>query len=223
MIAAFRNGIDLHALTASRMLRKPIEEVISEERSNAKPINFGAIYGEGAPGLVKSVWKTQGRDMSEAEAREWLDVFANTYPDFAKKWRKEHYLRCKAAGHIVIGRDADRGVGRIVPLSRIPPDRSDYTASCNYPIQGTCADAAMRAITAIDDMLFEAGIDGGLVAFIHDELILEVAKADASRAAELLEKAMNDAFEETFPGSRELGLLNGLVEAKIGANWARVK
>jgi DNA polymerase I-like protein with 3'-5' exonuclease and polymerase domains len=81
----------------------------------------------------------------------------------------------------------------------------------------------MLALTAIDQALFDAGIDGGPIAWVHDEILLEVPEADAPRAKELLETAMVDAFEETFPGSREMGLLNGLVEAAIGDNWAELK
>jgi DNA polymerase I-like protein with 3'-5' exonuclease and polymerase domains len=76
MIEAFRDGVDLYKLTASQMQRKPVEEVADEERSHAKPINFGAIYGEGARGLVASAWKDFELLLTEAEAREWLDVFS---------------------------------------------------------------------------------------------------------------------------------------------------
>ncbi len=97
--------------------------------------------------------------------------------------------------------------------------KSFYTRSCNLPIQGACADAAMLALAAIDRMLFEEGIEGGPVAWVHDEILIEVAKADAERASVLLIKAMTDAFAETFPGAP----LNGLVEAHIGMNWADAK
>ena len=68
-------------------------------------------------------------------------------------------------------------------------------------------------------MLFEEGIEGGPVAWVHDEIMLEVAEADAERAAVLLVKAMTDGFAETFPGAP----LNGLVDAKICSNWAEMK
>jgi DNA polymerase I-like protein with 3'-5' exonuclease and polymerase domains len=222
IIEAFRNGIDLHKLTASQMLGKPIGEVSDEERSHAKPINFGALFGEGARGLVRSAWKDYELALAEAEARAWLDVFNRTYPDFVR-WRRRHFEQCEAAQCIVIGKDAAKGVGRAYPFSRLLHGESSYTRSCNFPIQGACADVAMLALAAIDQALFDAGIDGGVIAWIHDEIILEVPEADAPRAKILLEQAMINAFEETFPGSREMGLLNGLVEAAIGDNWAEAK
>ena len=77
----------------------------------------------------------------------------------------------------------------------------------------------MLALEAIDQLLYEHGIDGGPVIWMHDEIVLEVPAADAPKAKELLEKAMIDAFAATFPGAP----LNGLVEAKIGDNWSQVK
>ena len=77
----------------------------------------------------------------------------------------------------------------------------------------------MLALAAIDDLLFERGIDGGPVAWLHDEIVIEVPEADARRASDLLAQAMTDAFAETFPGAP----LNGLVVPKSGLNWGAAK
>ena len=77
----------------------------------------------------------------------------------------------------------------------------------------------MLALAAIDEALYEEGIDGGPVAWLHDEIVLEVPTQQADRAAELLKKAMTDAFAETFPGAP----LRDLVKAHIGADWAAAK
>jgi DNA polymerase I-like protein with 3'-5' exonuclease and polymerase domains len=119
----------------------------------------------------------------------------------------------------VIGKDATRGIGRIFPRSRVPEGASYYTRCCNLPIQVACADASMLALAYVDDRLFEADIEGGPVAWLHDEFVLETRADQAGRAAEILPQAMIDAFVETFPGAP----LNGLVEARIGANWAEAK
>lgn len=65
-------------------------------------------------------------------------------------------------------------IGRVFELSWLKPDRSSYTVACNLPVQGACADAAMLALAAIDDALSEEGIGGGPVAWLHDEIVLEV-------------------------------------------------
>ena len=77
----------------------------------------------------------------------------------------------------------------------------------------------MRCSTYVDDRLFAAGIEGGPVAWLHDEIVLEVREDQAERAAEILKQAMIDGFAETFPGAP----LNGLVEPHIGPNWGEAK
>ena len=222
MMAAFRDGLDLHRLTASRMLDKDPQDVTEEERRAAKSVNFGAIYGSGAGRLVQTAWDQYDTVLSIDEAIRWLASFKRAYRQFAQ-WRDEHHELCKDSGHIVIGKHAQRGVGRFFPLSRVPPGKSVYTRCCNLPIQGACADASMLALAAIDQTLFEVGIAGGPVLWLHDEIILEVPEEEAKRAKLLLENAMRDAFAETFPGAEQRGLLKGLVKGCIGDNWASIK
>ena len=125
-------------------------DVTDEERSAAKRVNFGAVYGMGAPGLVKSAWEAYGTVLTQAEATRWLEAFASAFPTFAK-WRRDHAARCEERRCIVIGRDAARGVGRFFPLSRLAEGKSSYTRACNLPIQGACADASMLALANVDD------------------------------------------------------------------------
>ena len=218
MTEAFEQGLDLHKITAARMTGKDLAAVTDEERKGAKAVNFGGIYGQGAAGLVQSAWAQWGLVLDQAEAKAWLQAFESAYRGFAQ-WRREHYRRCEDRRCIVIGKDADRGIGRIYPKSRVPEGGSFYTRCCNLPVQGACADASMLALAYVDDRLFEAGIEGGPVAWLHDEIVLEVRADQAERAAEILKQAMIDGFAETFPGAP----LNGLVEPHIGMNWGEAK
>ena len=222
MTAIFIAGEDPHLVTACGMLGKRPEDLTEDERKaarqGAKPINFGAIYGCGPGGLAAIAWKNYGALISEDEAAAWLLSFARTYPEHAR-WRAVHADQCERERQIVMGKDAGKGVGRIFPFSRLRPGKRGYTESCNYPVQGATANSSMLALEAIDQLLFEHGIDGGPVIWMHDEIVLEVPEADALKAKELLEKAMTDAFAQTFPGAP----LNGLVKAKIGATWSDVK
>ena len=218
MREAFARGLDLHKLTATKAIGKAVDDVTEEERNAAKGVNFGAAYGMGASGLMKKTWEDYSVVLSLAEATAWLDGFAAEYPTFSR-WCREHAGCCVERGRIVIGKDATSGQGRIYRLSWLPPGKSAYTRACNLPIQGVCADISMLALAAIDQALFEAGIEGGPVAWLHDEIVLEVPEADAERAADLLQKAMTDAFAETFPGAP----LRDLVKAHIGADWAAAK
>jgi DNA polymerase-1 len=218
MTAAFEEGQDLHQITAARMVGKAPEEVTAEERSAAKAVNFGACYGLGAKGLVASAWEGFGIVIDDREAARWLGAFEATYPRFTR-WRREHADRCEKKRRIVIGRDAATGIGRFYPKSRLPDRASFYTRACNLPVQGACADASMLALAGIDRLLFQGGIDGGPVAWLHDEIVMEVAVEHADRAAVLLRQTMVDAFAETFPGAPT----NGLVKPHIGLSWGDAK
>jgi hypothetical protein len=103
------------------------------------------------------------------------------------------------------------------PLARPLPGCSTLkrTLCVNAPVQGACADAAMGALTLVDTVLQEAGIDGGPVLFLHDEIVLEVPERDAEKARTLLVEAMERAFVETFPDAS----LNGMVETRIAGSW----
>jgi DNA polymerase I len=214
MTKALAEERDLHRLTASSMTGKRPEDVTIEERQAAKTLNFGAVYGQGAKGLVAAAWNKLDIVLPLEEAERWGQALKETYPQLSA-WKAEHANRCEAAGRIVIGRDAARGIGRLYYKSWVPEGKSFYTRCCNLPIQGACADASMLALAYVDDRLFAASIDGGPVCWVHDEIVLEVREDQAERAAEILKQAMVDAFLEIFPGAPTAGL----IKPKICKNW----
>jgi DNA polymerase I len=218
MTRVFEEGQDFHTVTAARMTGKPISAVTREERKGAKAVNFGAIFGIGPAALVQTAWKAYHLVLDVHEAKRWLEAFAQSFPTFARR-RVANHARCAAARHIVIGKDAARGMGRFFPFSQLPPGANGYTHCCNFPVQGACADAAMMALSLADDRLFAAGIEGGIVAWVHDEIVVEVCVEQADEAAEILKQAMIDGFAETFPGAP----LKGLVEPHIGMTWSEAK
>ena len=136
---------------------------------------------------MKSAWDGYGLALSRTEAETVAGRVLEDVSDL-RQMAADHADKCEADRRIVIGRDAAEGIGRVFELAWLKPDRSAYTVACNLPIQGACADASMLALAAIDDALFAEGIDGGPVAWLHDEIVLEVPIEDAKRAAELLEK-----------------------------------
>jgi DNA polymerase I len=103
--------------------------------------------------------------------------------------------------------------------NRPPPSPLKYTLACNAPVQGACADIVMRAMVLIDSALIKAGIPGGLVLSVHDELVLEVPEEFAEQVRQLLEQCMTQAFHEYFPQAPT----NGLVEAKVCGRWGEAK
>jgi DNA polymerase I len=107
----------------------------------------------------------------------------------------------------------------VVEAAWEPSGRLSFPQCCNLPIQGVCADAMLRALAMTHARLRRAAIRGGIVACVHDELLLEVSEDDAERARALLQEAMTEAFEITFPGAPILGI----AQAVIGRRWSDVK
>jgi DNA polymerase-1 len=210
--------VDFHRLTAAKMLGKDPASVTPDERKGAKVVNFGSVYGQGARGLITSAWEQFEVILDEATAKEWTAGFENGFPEFVRG-RRDHYKLCDARQSIIIGKDAKLGIGRIFRKDQVPDGGSFYTRTCNLPVQGACADCAMLALAYVDARLFEEGIDGFPVAWLHDEIVLEVREDQADRASEILDQSMTDGFVETFPGAPTLGL----IDVHVGKAWSEAK
>jgi DNA polymerase I-like protein with 3'-5' exonuclease and polymerase domains len=184
MRAAFRDGVDLHRATAAAMTGKPLDEVTDEERTNAKCVNFGVMYGMGAEALTQYAWKNYGLVIDIDTAKQWLWQWGDKYAGYIA-WRQQHYERCEREGKVVIGRNAPHGQGRVYrwewseTYGRDPrsdgefdhdadldaddePLRASWTKSAAYPVQGVCADIGLVAIALIEERLIDAGVMGGM-------------------------------------------------------------
>jgi DNA polymerase I-like protein with 3'-5' exonuclease and polymerase domains len=210
----FIDGRDIHKETAARIAGIPVADVTDAQRDAAKPINYGAIYGQGAVGLRESAFVNYGVELSLAEAEHAQKRFFDAYRQLRKGlW--DNYHLCKARGFILIG------AGRVVEANWETDvgGRILFTRACNLPIQGAAADAMLRAVAWIYARLKAIGTRGGLVACVHDELLLEVDEDDAEKARQILEQTMLDAFTETFPRAPA----DGVAKAVIGRTWKEVK
>ena len=196
----------MHVLTAAAIADIEPEEVTKEQRTAAKPINFGSIYGMSAKGLVASAWSSYGVVMTEPEAKGALDRFFTMYSGL-RQWMRTHADECKRARQVVIG------AGRVVENAWEGKYGLGYPQMCNLPMQGICADCIMRAIDKTHKR-----IPGILVSMVHDELLVEVIDSRAEQAKTVLVECMSEAFIETFPGAPLLGI----VDAKVGRSWAEL-
>jgi DNA polymerase I len=206
------NG-DVHRRTAARINGISLEAVTDEQRYSAKAVNFGAIYGISPDGLRQNIFADFGIEMTLGEAQRALEQFANVYH---RAWsgRERFAKECQARGYIVVPTS-----GRIVRKQWFSYKKLTDRQCFNTPVQGSCADAMLRAVALIDTCLVEGQIRGGLIACVHDELLLEVHEDDAEIARGLLEDVMVDAFATTFPGAPT----TGVAAAAIGRNWAEAK
>jgi DNA polymerase-1 len=207
----YPSGADLHSENAAMIAGVPLDKVTKEHRSAAKAVTFGALYGIGPARLAANAFANFGVEMTIDEAASALSSFFRRFRRL-DAWRRSHADRCQQRGYIEIG------CGRVVEAAWEKWGIS-FPQCCNLPIQGICADAMLRAITLVHTRFLDAGIRGGLVATVHDELLVEVVEDDAESARDILQQTMVDAFEITFPGAPS----NGVAAAAIGPTWADLK
>jgi DNA polymerase-1 len=150
--------------------------------------------------------------MTETQAKRALEAFFGRFPTL-DRWRHTNADLCQRRGYVRIG------AGRLVKAAWEPGGRISFPQACNLPVQGICADAMLRAIALAHACFNTAGIRGGLVVSVHDELLAEAAEEDAAAACAVLQATMLDAFVATFPDAPT----RGVATAKVGRTWVEVK
>lgn len=200
MMAAYRQNMDLHALTASLVANKPIEMITKQERQAAKAVNFGLIYAMGAKGLQGYAKTVYGVDLSLKEAELFRSRFFGAYKGIAK-WHE----RMKKAADI---RECRTLSGRRVLFREQP----GLTGLLNLPVQGTAADIVKKALGMLVPVVQRLG--GSIIATVHDEVLLEVPAAAAKEAAHELKRVMEEA------GAHYLKKVPVVAETLIADSWA---
>ena len=184
-INAFNSGEDFHTTTAAQVFRVKPEEVTSEQRSFAKRLNFGVVYGIGSQRFALMT------GLSQTEAEDVMRRYFATYRGL-DTWLRE------AAKQVTIGRMARTATGRMMRFRFEEGDRKAISMAQrngkNMPIQGTSADILKRALHLLHEKL--RGTSAKLVNIVHDEVILECDAAEADMTAKNLEDAMCAAGEE---------------------------
>ncbi len=202
LVQAFRDGQDIHAMTASEVFGIPVEGMESSVRSRAKAINFGIIYGISPFGLARQLSIPQG------EAKAYIESYFEKFPgikdymETTKTFAREHgYVQT------IFGRKCHTpGIADKNPARRNFSER----AAINAPLQGAAADIIKRAMTRIDPALEKAGLGAKMLLQVHDELIFEVPGAELDDTAALVKKVMEGAAHLDVPL---------VVETGSGANW----
>ncbi len=188
MLAAFRSGQDIHALTAAKLSGKEAGRASEEERKLAKAVNFGLLYGMSARGLAEYGRISFGLKLEEKEAREFRRKFFEAYPGL-QRWHEE--ARQAAEDPAVKEVRTLYGRRRWLPPPGGRMDWARFTALVNTPVQGSCGDALKRAMVAL--------ADAPLVSTVHDELILEVSEKEAEAMAIRVVEMMKGGFAGMVP------------------------
>lgn len=206
LINAFRNGEDIHTVTASQVFGVPVSQVSGEMRKRAKAVNFGIIYGIGDYSL------SQDLKIPRKVAAEYISNYLSNYPS-VKEYLENTKLFARENGYVetIFGRR--RYVPELASTNKNLQAFGERVAM-NTPIQGAAADLIKMAMILTDKMLKEAGLRARLILQIHDELIIEAPENEAESAKEILKKAMSQAAELNVPLSVDVGMGKSWFEAK---------
>ena len=208
MIQAYQDGADLHRKTAAAVLGKSVDEVAKEDRQLAKAVNFGLLFGQTAPGLMRYAEAAYGLTMSLEEAERYRSSFFNAYPALGR-W---HAQARRSAGEADVSEVRTRaGRRRLLPDACKDNWWKRFTTLVNTPVQGTCAEGLKGAMIKLHRSL-PAG--ARLVNTVHDELVVECDAQQAEEIKTLLSNTMVGEMKKVFP---EVPIE---VDAKICRTWA---
>ena len=206
LIEAFKNGEDIHALTASEIFGVNIKKITSDLRRRAKAVNFGIIYGISGFGLAKQL------SISNHEANNFIKKYFDKFPGI-KKYMEETKALCREQGYV------ETLCGRKCFFPKIKDKNFAYRsfqerAAINAPIQGTAADIIKRAMIKIHEKKISNNADCKMLLQVHDELIFEVKESKIEKYQVLIRQEMENALDPLI--SLDVPLL---VESSFGDNW----
>lgn len=206
MLKAYRDGVDLHALTASKISGKPINKISKEERRAAKAIRFGTLFGIGAKKLGHYVKKSYGIDITLEESRATMKALSVLYYGYSG-WQQNQVDTCAQSLYV------RTPTGK---LRRLDPENT-YGTSMNTPIQGGAAECMLNALILLYQRL--NGLDAKLINCVHDEVIVQCTETYYPVVKKIIEDSMRDGFLAVFPK----GITRGICECKMGKNWGEAK
>ena len=202
MIAAFQNNEDIHKSTAAKVFNVPLEEVTKEQRSNAKTVNFGIIYGVSAFGLSNQT------SLSRKESADLIDAYYTTYPKL-KSYMANQVDFARENGYVqtVLGR---RRYLRDINSANMMVKSGAERNAVNAPIQGSAADIIKIAMINIHKKLNEENWKSKMLLQVHDELVFDVHNDELEKIQPMIKYEMENAFKLDVPLDVEIG---------IGKNW----
>ncbi|WP_242202904.1 DNA polymerase I [Aestuariivivens insulae] len=205
MINAFKQGEDIHASTASKVFNVPLAEVTREQRSNAKTVNFGIIYGVSAFGLSNQT------SLTRSEAKELIDTYYATYPKL-KSYISTQVDFARDHGYVqtVLGRR--RYLKDINSRNAVVRGAAERNA-VNAPIQGSAADIIKLAMINIYNKLQEGEYKTKMLLQVHDELVFDVYKPELDAIKTLVKTEMEQAYKLEVPLDVDLGIGHDWLEA----------
>jgi DNA polymerase-1 len=205
MMNAFKNGEDIHASTAAKVFNIPINEVTREQRSNAKTVNFGIIYGVSAFGLSNQT------NLSRSEAKELIDTYYETYPKL-KAYMSSQVDFARENGYVETVLNRRRYLKDINSRNAVVRGAAERNA-VNAPIQGSAADIIKLAMINIHKRFEQEHFQSKMILQVHDELVFDAHKDEIDIIKPIIKHEMEHAFSLNVPLDVEIGLGNNWLEA----------
>lgn len=202
MIEAFQKGQDIHAATASKIYKVPLEEVTREQRSKAKTANFGIIYGISVFGLAERL------NVDRKEAKELIDGYFENYPH-VKEYMDESIRIARERGYIETIFKRKRYLPDINSRNAVVRGYAERNA-INAPIQGSAADIIKVAMVRIYQRFLKEGIQSKMILQVHDELNFSVLPEEQEKVKQIVIEEMESAYKMKAPL---------LADSGWGQNW----
>lgn len=203
LINAFKSGVDVHTLTASKVFDVPIEKVTKDMRYKSKAVNFGIVYGQSKYGLAKAL------GIKAEEAETFINKYFETYPKI-KSYMEDMVALVEEQGYVetVLGRK--RYLEKEISSPNAMIREFAKRAAINQPMQGSASDLIKLAMIDFSNKLKENNLDSKLIMQVHDELIVEVKKSELEQVKELVLKSMELGQPLQVPL---------LVDVNVGESW----
>lgn len=206
MINAFRNNEDIHAVTASQVLGIPLEDVTKEQRSSAKAVNFGIVYGIGEFSLAQDL------HISVKEAKAYIESYLEKYHG-VRNYMESIKEQAKKDGYVKTMLNRIRYIPELKSPNYNVRQFGERVA-LNTPIQGTAADIIKLAMVRVDNRLINEGLKSKLILQVHDELIVEAHKDEVDKVKQILSEEMQGAMELNVPLKVDMSTGHSWYDAK---------
>lgn len=206
LISAYQEGIDIHRITASQVFHTPLDEVTSLQRSNAKAVNFGIVYGISSFGLGQDL------NITRKEAETYITKYFETYPK-VKAFLDQLVAEGKQNGFVTTLFERRRPIPELSSSNFMQRSFGERIAM-NSPIQGTAADIIKIAMIQVNERLKTLKLKSRLILQIHDELLIEAHMDEVELVKQILEEEMKKAADLSVPLD---------VDVNTGVNWYEAK
>jgi DNA polymerase-1 len=205
MIQAFRDGLDIHAATAAKVFHTEIENVTRDQRSAAKAVNFGIIYGQSAFGLAQNL------GISRTEAKSIIDSYFEQYGTI-KSYMDKVIAQAREEGYVETIMKRRRYLPDINSANAVVRGYAERNA-VNAPIQGSAADIIKMAMVAVHKAMIKEKVKSKMILQVHDELVFDVHVSEEMLMQLLVKEAMESAIQLAVPMEVELKLAQNWLEA----------